>query len=463
MRNLLRFLLFLPVLLLAAPAVFSVEPVQEQTPGGRVFSTVPGDPFGFRVRKLDNGLTLWLARNTEKPRIATLIAVRAGSVQDPADSTGLAHYFEHLMFKGSEKIAALDWKKEKPLLDRISALYEQYRAEKDPAKRRALYKEIDRVSGEAARFANDEYWTLVRDMGASGTNAFTSNELTAYVNNIPANMLDRFLALEKERFSNIALRRFHTELETVYEEFNRSQDNENRQVFYALFRMQYPESPFGRPVLGLPEHLKNPSIKDVAAFFEQYYVPGNMAVILCGDIDLDKASEAVEKTFGTLPAKPVRRNDPAPERLLTENRTETVTGQQSESVSILFRFPRDRKNDVLFDLAASVLQNGKCGLIDVDLNQAQKVLSASAGGWNNSQDNLLYLSARPLPGQTLESLRDLLLAEVDKLKNGQFDPSLLSAAANNDRREMISMAENASTAANIALHLFCDGQTMADQ
>jgi len=455
-----RFLLL--ALLLLAAAAFSSEVIQERTPGGRTFSTVPGDPFGFRVRKLENGLTLWLARNPEKPVIATLIAVRAGSVQDPASSTGLAHYFEHLMFKGSKKIASLDWSKEKPLLDRITALYEQYRAEKDPAKRKAIYAEIDKVSGEAAKYANDEYWTLVRNLGATGTNAFTSDELTAYVNTIPANMLDRFLTLEAERFSNIALRRFHTELETVYEEFNRTQDNESRQVYYALMQKLYPDSPFGRPVIGLPEHLKNPSVKDVAAFFEQYYVPGNMAVILCGDLDYDKASEAVEKTFGRLPAKKNTRSEPAPERTLPGKDIITVTGPKSETVSIMYRFPRDRKTDYLFGLAASVLENGKCGLIDIDLNQAQKVLYAGSSGWNNSQDNLLYLTAAPVPGQTLDQLRDLLLAEVAKLQNGEFDGKLLAASVNNDRIDLIHHAENASSAANLALNLFGDQQTMAD-
>lgn len=420
------------------------------------------DPFCIAV--LDNGLTVITFRNTDAPRIMTYIAVRAGSVNDPADSTGLAHYFEHMMFKGSERIASLDWAKEKPLLDKTAELFEQYRKEKDPEKRKAIYAEIDRVSGQAAQYANDEYWSLVRQMGATGTNAFTAQEITAYENDIPAGMLDRFLTLEAERFSNVALRRFHTELETVYEEFNRTQDNADRQIFNTMTALLYgAESPCGRPVIGLPEHLKNPSIRDVETFFRTYYIPSNMVVILSGDLDHEKAVQSVKNTFGKLPGS--RKKIPAlsPPPPMTAGKSATIYSRESGKILLAWRFPKNRETDYLFSLLFSVLKNGRCGLLDAKLIQPQKVLSANAGTWGNQFDNILLIEAKPKTGQTLEEVRSLIMAEIDAVKKGAFDPAILSSVTNNDRFELMQMLEERGSAAEIALFsLFKERQTMAD-
>ncbi len=427
-----------------------------------VLTLAASDPF--RTAVLDNGLTVITFRNTDAPRIMTYIAVRAGSVNDPADSTGLAHYFEHMMFKGSERIASLDWAKEKPLLDRTAELFEQYREEKDPEKRKAIYAEIDRVSGQAAQYANDEYWSLVRQMGATGTNAFTAYEITAYENDIPANMLDRFLTLEAERFSNIALRRFHTELETVYEEFNRTQDNADRQVFNTMTSLLYgAESPWGRPVIGLPEHLKNPSIRDVEAFFRTYYIPSNMVVILSGDLDHEKAVQSVKKTFGKLPGSAKKIPALLPPSPMTAEKSATIYSRESGKIMLAWRFPKNRETDYLFSLLYSVLKNGRCGLLDAKLIQPQKVLSADAGTWGNQFDHILIVEAKPKTGQTLEEVRALIMAEIDAVKKGAFDPAVLSAVTNNDRFELMQMLEERGSSADIALFtLFKERQTMAD-
>lgn len=179
------------------------------------FRTVAADPIRVQQHTLSNGLRLFLTINKDEPRIYTEIAVRVGSKHDPADTTGLAHYFEHMMFKGTDRLGSLDWAQEKPILDKIEALFEQHRAEPDPEKKRVLYAEIDRLSFEAAKFAAaNEYDKLVSAIGAKGTNAYTWVEQTVYVNDIPANELERWFRLECERFRRPVLRLFHTELET---------------------------------------------------------------------------------------------------------------------------------------------------------------------------------------------------------------------------------------------------------
>src|SRR5690349_14559178 len=181
------------------------------------FKTVSGDPIQVHMHTLKNGLRLFLSVNKDEPRVYTEIAVRAGSKHDPADTTGLAHYFEHMMFKGTDRLGSLDWPREKVLLDQIEQKFEAHRLEQDPAKKKALYAEIDALSFEAAKLAAaNEYDKLVSAIGAKGTNAYTWVEQTVYVNDIPSNELDRWFALESERFRRPILRLFHTELETVF-------------------------------------------------------------------------------------------------------------------------------------------------------------------------------------------------------------------------------------------------------
>ncbi|MEM9023537.1 MAG: insulinase family protein, partial [Bacteroidota bacterium] len=191
----------------------------EQADNGYAYQTVDNDPMDVHIHTLSNGLKVYLSVNKDEPRIQTRIAVRSGSKHDPADATGLAHYLEHMLFKGSSKIATIDWEKESALLQQISDKYEEHRNTDDPAARLAIYGQIDSLSTEAAKFAvPNEYDKMVSSLGAQGTNAYTSNEQTVYVNDIPSNELEKWLMLESERFSTLVLRLFHTELETVYEE-----------------------------------------------------------------------------------------------------------------------------------------------------------------------------------------------------------------------------------------------------
>jgi len=186
--------------------------------------------------KLKNGLTVILSPTNKEPRIQSYIAIKAGSKTDPASNTGLAHYLEHMVFKGTDKYGTLNWEKEKPELDKIDALYEQYNKTKDSAQRKFIYHQIDSVSGVASKYAiANEYDKLMAAMGAQGINAHTSFEETVYYADIPTTSIDKFLAVEAERFRNPILRIFHTELEAVYEEKNRSLDNDGRKVNEKLF------------------------------------------------------------------------------------------------------------------------------------------------------------------------------------------------------------------------------------
>src|SRR5580658_9472039 len=168
---------------------------------GYTYRYVTNDPLQARVYTLANGLTVLLSANHKEPRVAVRIAVRAGSNTDPRDHTGLAHYLEHLLFKGTDRYGTLDWAKEKPYLDKIDALYEEYNSTKDPVVRRRIYHRIDSISGVASHYAiANEYDKLMADIGSQGSNAHTWVEETVYEEDIPAGAMDKFLAVQAERF-----------------------------------------------------------------------------------------------------------------------------------------------------------------------------------------------------------------------------------------------------------------------
>ena len=207
------------------------------------YETVKGDLAQTRIYTLENGLKVYLSVNKEEPRIQTYIAVRTGSKNDPAETTGLAHYLEHLMFKGTKQFGTNNPEAEAPLLDEIEKRYEAYRKLTDPEARKQAYHEIDSVSQLAAKYnIPNEYDKLMAAIGAEGTNAYTSNDVTCYTENIPANEVENWAKIQSDRFMNMVIRGFHTELEAVYEEYNIGLTSDMRKLYYTISALLWPRS-----------------------------------------------------------------------------------------------------------------------------------------------------------------------------------------------------------------------------
>ncbi len=236
------------------------------------YTTIPGDSLHTRIYTLGNGLTVFMSPYHDEPRIYTSIAVRAGSKNDPAETTGLAHYLEHMLFKGTDSIGSLNYEKEHAELEKIITLYEEYRSTTDPDRRAAIYRDIDSLSNAAAQYTvPNEYDKLLNSIGAQGTNAYTWVEQTVYINDIPSNKLDQWLSIEAERFRNPVMRLFHTELETVYEEKNMTMDSDSRKIWENLFSGLFSRHTYGtQTTIGKAEHLKNPSIRNVIKYYRSY-------------------------------------------------------------------------------------------------------------------------------------------------------------------------------------------------
>ncbi|MDA9563794.1 insulinase family protein, partial [Flavobacteriales bacterium] len=382
--------------------------------------------------------------NKDQPRIQTFITVNTGSTNDPSDVTGLAHYLEHMVFKGTSNFATLDWEKEKVLLQEISDLYEAHRAESDPDKKKAIYAKIDSVSGEAAKFAiPNEYDKMISGLGAKGTNAFTSVERTAYINDIPSTELEKWMKVESERFSELVLRLFHTELEAVYEEFNIGQDNDYRKSYAAMNKIMFTKHQYGtQTTIGEGEHLKNPSMVKIHDYFNKYYVPNNMAICLAGDFDPDATLAMIKKYFGGMEKKGVSQPVHPTEDPITEPREKTVYGPMQEWVSLGYRLDGFHSEDAMMaNLMSYALSNDVAGLIDLNLVQKQKVLNAY-GYANIMRDYTSFvMQATPKGGQSLDEAKELLLSQIELVKKGEFSDDLLPAVIKNIKVEELNQFE----------------------
>ena len=413
---------------------------KEASSGGFTYRYVTNDPFQARIYTLSNGLTVILSPNHKEPRVAVRIAVRAGSNTDPRNHTGLAHYLEHLLFKGTEHYGSLDWAKEKPYLDQIDALYEQYNSTTDTTLRRRIYHRIDSVSGLASHYSiANEYDKMMADIGSQGTNAHTSVEETVYEEDIPSNAMDKFLAVQAERFKDPVFRLFHTELEAVYEEKNRGLDNDNVRVQEALLASVFPTHNYGQQTtIGTIQDLKNPSLKAIRAYYHKFYVPNNMAVIMAGDFDADELIRKINKAFAYMQPKPVELYNPAPEKALSAPIVKDVYGPSAENLRMGFRTPAVETRDaVVLDLISDIFSNGKAGLFDLDLNKQQKVQSAAAGLYQFKDYGVMLFLGTAKQGQSLEQVKDLIMAEIEKLKKGDFDESLVKAIVANGKLSLL--------------------------
>ena len=430
------------------------------------YESVKGDPLKARIYTLENGLKVYLSVNKDRPRIQAYIGVRVGGKNDPAETTGLAHYFEHLMFKGTQNFGTSNYEAEKPLLDQIETLFETYRKTTDEEKRKEIYAEIDRVSQEAAQIAiPNEYSKLMTAIGAQGTNAFTSYDVTAYIEDIPSNEVENWAIIQSDRFQNPVIRGFHTELETVYEEYNMYLTRDAMKTNDAVMQGLFPHHPYGKQtILGTQDHLKNPSITNIKNYFKTYYVPNNMAICMSGDFNPDEVIKVIDKYFGFLEPKDIPALKTDPEQAIAAPVVKEVIGLEAENISISFRFPAaNSKEAAILELMDYLLTNGQAGLIDLNLVQKQKVLQAGSYTNQMADYSIFQMNGTPKEGQTLEEVRDLLLEQLDMVKKGEFEDWLMEAVINNFRLNKYYQIQSYQYAASIMLNAFINNIDWKDQ
>lgn len=430
------------------------------------YKTYPNDPLQVREYTLKNGLKVFMSVYKDAPRIQTYVAVRAGSKNDPSETTGLAHYLEHMLFKGSHQLGTTDWEREKVELQKIENLYEVYRKTTDEQRRKEIYHQIDSISYVASTIAiANEYDKSMTAIGSEGTNAFTSNDYTMYVENIPANQLEQWAKVQGDRFPNLVLRLFHTELEAVYEEKNIGMAQDNRRVNETMMAALFPHHPYGQQTtIGTIEHLKNPSMKNIREYHAKYYVPNNMCIAMAGDFNPDEAIKVIDKYFGSWVPGTVPTFTKVKEEPITTPIIRLVNGQDPANLTIAFRIEEGNgsRDALLAQAMEMVLNNGSCGLIDLNINQQQKALGAYAGTYTLNDYAAFMLGGRPAPGQSLGQLRDMLLEQLDLVKQGKFDESLIEASINQLKLQIMKQAESNNSRASQMAYAFVEHRNWGD-
>jgi len=462
MKSLFLRLLFLIVLAFGQVIVFAQHQfkTQKKSENGYSYVTVTNDPLKARIYTLKNGLTVYLSVYKNEPRIQTYIAVRAGSKNDPHTAQGLAHYLEHILFKGTTKLGTQNWSTEKPLVDKVESLYETYRHTTDTLARKRIYHQIDSVSGIAANYAiANEYDKAMSSIGASGTNAYTWVEQTVYVNEIPSNNLEKWAIVESNRFQELVPRLFHTELEAVYEEKNRGLDNDASKTWEALFAGLFHKHTYGtQTTIGTVEHLKNPSITEIKKYFDTYYVPNNIAICLSGDLDPDVTIRMLDEYFGKWKPKSIPTFSAPIENSINKPIVKNVIGPTAEKVTLAYRFNGVKtRESLIMELLSLILSNSQAGLIDLNLNQKQKLIGGSAFPLRMKDYSALILSATPREGQSLEEVQSLLISQIDSIKQGKFGDWLIPAVINDIKTNNMKAFEKNSSRADAFVSAFILG------
>ncbi|MCR5658118.1 MAG: insulinase family protein [Bacteroidales bacterium] len=413
---------------------------------------------------LDNGLKVVMCEDHSKPEVYGAVYVHAGSKNDPVDATGMAHYFEHIMFKGTDQIGTTNWEAEKVFLDSIDLMYDRLHETTDIAERQAIQQKINVLSQKSADYAiPNEVDVILTQMGGKLLNAGTSYDMTVYYNMFPSNQLSKWMDVYVERFRNPVFRLFQSELETVYEEKNMYGDSPINAFQEYLFHETFGDHPYGRPVIGYTEHLKNPQTSKMREFYNTYYVANNMTLILVGDFNIEATEPMVAEKFGTWRKGTLPKQ---PEYNLPKFNGPTVKEVRMTPIkmgTLVYPGVKNSDPDVLpLTLACSIFANGETGLMD-KLMKDGKIMAAMMMPLSLEDYGANVMIYVPkLLGQSHEKAEELIFGCLDQLKKGEFSDDLFEAMKMSMLTERLKETESLESLAGLFLEMEMSGQSLKE-
>jgi predicted Zn-dependent peptidase len=417
------------------------------------------------VKKLDNGLTVVICERPEAPVFSFFTHVDAGSVQDPLGQTGLAHMFEHMAFKGTDKIGTKDYAAEKVALERVEQTYAAYIAERDKPvgrdekKLKDLEKAWKDAVAEADKYVKpNEFPQIVEINGGEDLNANTSDDETNYFYSFPENRLELWAYLESERFLHPVMREFYKERNVVIEERRmRVDSNPIGRLLEQFTTAAFQAHEYHRPTIGWMSDLNSFSATDAKKFFDEYYIPSNMVVTVVGDVKASETTPIIEKYFGRIPSRP--RPD---ERTTTEppqNAERRVVLQDMSQPLYLEGYHRPdyrSPDDAVYDAIADLMSSGRTSRLYRALVRDKKIAADSAGFTGlpgNKYPHLFAFYAFPLPGHKPEEMANAIHVEIEKLKNEDISDEELKMIKTRAKANLIrSLGSNEGLANNLALY-----------
>ena len=415
--------------------------------------------------RLENGLTVWLNEDHSQPKVFGAVVVKAGAKDCP--DTGIAHYFEHMMFKGTDRIGTLDYESEKVLLDSIAMKYDELAMTEDTAARARLQKEINELSIRSSEYViPNEFNRLINRFGGSGLNAATSYDATIYFNTFSPQYMVQWAEINSERLINPVFRLFQSELETVYEEKNMYGDFIGGQVMDTLMARYFGPHPYAYPIIGSTKNLKNPRLTEMHKFFEDYYVASNMALILSGDFDAQQVIPILEKAFSRIRSG----NAPKQEKVMLPpfNGRETMKVKFPipfiKAMGLGFRgVSANHEDQVALNIAVNLLNNANgTGYLD-KLMVEHKLMGALAINESMNEAGILAVAIMPkLLIQSYSSAEKMVWDEINRVKNGDFSDEMFNSLKLEQKRQYASSLENIDSRATIMMNLFSQGKSWND-
>ena len=415
--------------------------------------------------RLENGLTVWLNEDHSQPKVFGAVVVKAGAKDCP--DTGIAHYFEHMMFKGTDRIGTLDYESEKVLLDSIAMKYDELAMTEDTAARARLQKEINELSIRSSEYViPNEFNRLINRFGGSGLNAATSYDATIYFNTFSPQYMVQWAEINSERLINPVFRLFQSELETVYEEKNMYGDFIGGQVMDTLMARYFGPHPYAYPIIGSTKNLKNPRLTEMHKFFEDYYVASNMALILSGDFDAQQVMPILEKAFSRIRSG----NAPKQEKVMLPpfNGRETMKVKFPipfiKAMELGFRgVSANHEDQVALNIAVNLLNNANgTGYLD-KLMVEHKLMGALAINESMNEAGILAVAIMPkLLIQSYSSAEKMVWDEINRVKNGDFSDEMFNSLKLEQKRQYASSLENIDSRATIMMNLFSQGKSWND-
>jgi predicted Zn-dependent peptidase len=417
------------------------------------------------VKRLENGLTLLVCERPEAPVFSFFTLVDAGSAQDPLRKTGLAHMFEHMAFKGTDKIGTTNYPAEKVALEKVEQAYAAYIAERDKevGRDQARLKELEKAWKDAIAEADkyvvpNQFGKIVEQSGGQDLNAFTDYDETAYHYSLPSNRLELWAYLESERFLHPVMREFYKERNVVIEERRlRTDSNPIGRLLEQFDATAFEAHPYHRPTIGWMSDLNFFSATDAKHFFDQYYVPANMVVAVAGDVKAAQVMPILEKYFGRLPAshKPDETTTTEPPQN-SERRVELREQAQPLYVEGYHRPDYRDKDDAVYDAITDLMSEGRTSRLYRALVRDKKIASFSAGFTGlpgTKYPHLFAFYAFPLPGHSTKEVATAIHAEIDRLKKEDISDDELRMIKTRSKANLIrSLGENEGLATQLATY-----------
>jgi predicted Zn-dependent peptidase len=430
------------------------------------------------LKILPNGLTVLIYERPEAPVFSFFTYVDVGADHEENGDSGLAHMFEHMAFKGTDKIGTTNYAAEKLALQKVETAYQVYDRERrkvvghDDKKVAELEKAWNDARAAADKFVkNNEFGEIVEREGGAGMNAFTNWEETGYFYSMPSNRLELWAYLESERFLHPVMREFYKERDVVYEERRmRTDSSPVGRLFEQFLAAAYIAHPYGRPVVGWPSDLRSFSATDAQDFFDRYYIPSDMVLAVVGDVKVNEVLAIIEKYFGRLPAKPkpkpIRTVEPpqnSEREVILRERTQPWYIEGYHKASAL------GEDEAVFDSLQDLMSNGRTSRLYRALVRDKKI-AAFAGGFNDfpgaKYPNLFLFFAAPTPGHTPDEIRDAVREEIERVKTQDISDEELEMIKTRAKADLIRrLGSNAGLAQQLATYqaLFGDWRELFRQ